>query len=208
MKKNESMRKAAVWVVALQTICVLMSGFMVLPAVFAFGMAPGEGPTLTYITLPAVFKAMPAGHIFAIMFFGLLLIAALTSSVSIIEPLVTYLIDQFRWSRKKACAVAAFSSFIAGIPASWSFGKFGSYTIFSKTAFDVMDYVTSNIMLPINVLAACILMGWVVNKTFKYELGQGEKENPKWIIWVNCCCKYIAPVVIVAILLGSFFYRA
>ena len=208
MQKQESMRKAAVWVVVLQTLCVLMAGFMVLPAVFAFGMTPTEGPTLTYITLPAVFKAMPGGSIFAILFFALLLIAALTSSVSIIEPLVTYLIDQFRWSRKKACAVVAITSFIAGIPASWSFGDSNLFTLFSKTAFDMMDYVTSNLMLPINVLAACILMGWVVNKTFLYELQQGETGKPKWILLVNFCCKFIAPIVIVAILLGSFFYRA
>ena len=210
MKKEQNMVSSALWVVALQTLCVIMAGFMVLPAVFATGMEPGAGPGLTYITLPAVFKAMPGGGFFAAVFFLLLLLAALTSSVSILEPLVAWLIDTYRWRRGVACACVAVASFTCGIPAALSFGAGKSWTLFGKTVFDLMDYLTLNIMLPLNVLAACVVMGWIANRVFVRELYQrrhdaeGILAQPWWAGVINCCCKFLAPLVIAAILLGSF----
>ena len=209
MHKNEDMVKSALWVIVLQTACVLMAGFMVLPAVFAFGMEPGAGPGLTYITLPAVFKAMPGGSVFAVLFFMLLLVAALTSSVSIIEPIVAYFIDQYQVRRGLACWGVATASFVAGIPATWSFGGADMGTLFGLTPFDFMDYITLNIMMPLNVLAACLLMGWFVNHRFLRELlrrhavVQEGGALPAWVKYVNFSCRYIAPVGITAILLGS-----
>ncbi|MCL2830471.1 MAG: sodium-dependent transporter [Betaproteobacteria bacterium] len=210
MKKDEDMVSSALWVVFMQTAFVILAGFMVLPAVFATGMEPGAGPGLTYITLPAVFKAMPGGGFFAAVFFLLLLVAALTSSVSILEPLVAWLIDTRRWRREAACLCVAVASFILGIPATLSFGIGEGWTLFGKTPFDLMDYLTLNIMLPVNVLAACILMGWIANKVFLQELykrrrdAEGNPAKPWWASMINFCCKYLAPLVIAAILLGSF----
>ena len=210
MKKDENMVSSALWVIALQTLCVLMAGFMVLPAVFATGMEPGAGPGLTYITLPAVFKAMPGGGFFAAVFFLLLLVAALTSSVSILEPLVAWLIDTYHWRRKTACLWGALACFIVGIPADFSFGIGASWTLFGKTAFDLMDYLTSNVMLPLNVLAACVVMGWVANKVFLQEIykrrydAEGITAPPCWAKAINFCCQFLAPLVIAAILVGSF----
>ena len=210
MPKHETMTKAALWVIALQTACVIMAGFMVLPAVFAFGMEPGAGPGLTYITLPAVFKAMPGGAVFAVVFFLLLLVAALTSSVSIIEPIVAYFIDQYRVKRNIACWAVAAASFAAGIPASWSFGGANLGTLFGLTPFDFMDYITLNILMPINVSAACLLMGWVNNRAFIDELCVGheteckESRLPLWMRYINFSCKFIAPLGIVMILLTGF----
>ncbi len=213
MHKGEDMAKAALWVVGLQTLCSLMAGFMVLPAVFAFGMEPGSGAGLSYITLPAVFKAMPGGAVFSIVFFALLLIAALTSSVSIIEPIVAYFIDQYRANRKVASCGIALASFLAGIPATWSFGGADLGTVFGKTPFEIMDYVTSNIMLPVNVLAACLLMGWAANKVFRTELYQRLHTTngkaglaPRWALVVDWSCKVVAPITITAILIASFLH--
>ena len=214
MHNRENITRSALWVIALQTMCVLMAGFMVLPAVFAFGMEPGAGPGLTYITLPAVFKAMPGGGIFAVLFFLLLLVAALTSSVSILEPIVAYFIDQYDIRRNVACWAVAAASFVAGIPASWSFGGADLGTLFGLTPFDFMDYITLNIMMPINALAACLLMGWGVNHRFIQELLRRDASigdahlpdknaRPAWVRYVNFTCKYIAPIGITAILLGS-----
>ena len=211
MHKNENMFKSALWVIALQTICVIMAGFMVLPAVFAFGMEPGAGPGLTYITLPAVFKAMPGGAIFAVIFFLLLLVAALTSSVSIIEPIVAYFIDQYQVRRNVACWGVATASFLAGIPASWSFGGADVGTLFGLTPFDFMDYITLNMFMPLNVLATCLLMGWLVNHRFlrellsRHGLVQEGGAMPAWVHYINFSCRYIAPIGITAILLGSLF---
>lgn len=211
MKKTESMARSALWVVTLQTLCTLLAGFMIMPAVFAFGMPPTAGPGLTYITLPAVFKAMPGGAFFAAAFFGLLLIAALTSSVSIIEPLVAHLIDQYGMRRKTASLLVAGTSFLAGIPAAWSFGGGDLGRLFGMTPFDVMDYVTSNIMLPINVLAACVLMGWFRPAVFRRELflrlaeyaGRFQATTPAWAMYIAFCCKFLAPAVIITILAAS-----
>jgi len=212
MNKTEHMAQSALWVVLLQTLATLLAGFMILPAVFATGLPPGEGAGLTYITLPAVFKAMPGGHFFAAVFFALLLIAALTSSVSILEPLAAYLIDQFRIGRAWACCIMAGGSCIAGIPASWSFGGAEVGRWLDKTPFQLMDYVTSNVMLPINVLAACLLMGWGVKAAFRCELlghlcdRAGDRTHiPRWVFWIEIICRVIAPVAIVAILAASVF---
>ena len=211
ISKTENMAKSALWVVVLQTLCTILAGFMVMPAVFAFGMPPTAGPGLSYITLPAVFKAMPGGTFFAVAFFALLLIAALTSSVSIIEPIVAHFIDQYGITRKKAACAVAFFSFIAGVPAAWSFGGADVWRLFGLTPFDMMDYVTSNIMLPVNVLAACLLMAWVVPHVFKRELylrlaefqGRQQARIPAWAAYIIITCRYIAPLVITAILLVS-----
>lgn len=211
MKKSESMVRSALWVIALQTLCTLLAGFMIMPAVFAFGMPPTAGPGLTYITLPAVFKAMPGGLFFAATFFFLLLIAALTSSVSIIEPIVARLIDQYGMRRNRAALMVAAVSFIAGIPAAWSFGGGDVWRPFGITPFAVMDYMTSNIMLPVNVLAACALMGWVASNVFRRELflrftecaGRFQDKDPAWALYIGFCCKFLAPAVIIAILAAS-----
>ncbi len=210
MRKDEDMAKSALWVVALQTMATLLAGFMVLPAVFAFGMEPGAGPGLSFITLPAVFKAMPGGSVFAVIFFALLLIAALTSSVSIVEPMVAWCIDQHGMGRKAAAALVAVTAFIVGVPAAWSFGGGKVWTFFGKTPFELMDYMTSNLMLPVNVLATCLLMGWGAHAVFRRELFQrmqartgGRAAAPWWVAPVEWTCKIIAPLVIAAILVGS-----
>ena len=206
---RESLGKAAFSVVCLQTVCTLLAGLMIMPAVFALGMQPESGPGLTYIILPAVFKAMPGGSVFAVIFFALLLIAALTSSVSIVEPIVAYCIERYLMPRKKAAAGVGVAGFVAAIPAAWSFGG-GAPTLFGMTPFALMDAVTSNIMLPVNVLAACILMGAICPGVFRFELYQRNREErtkyepaPRWAAWVELCCRYVAPAVIAAVLFAA-----
>lgn len=211
MKKSESIASAALWVIILQTLCTLFAGLMIMPAVFAFDMPPTAGPGLTYITLPAVFKAMPGGIFFAAVFFALLLIAALTSSVSIIEPIVARLIDQHGLGRNSASLMVAVAAFVAGIPAAWSFGGGDVWRPFGITPFAIMDYVTSNIMLPVNALAACVLMGWAAPNVFRRELflrftecaGQFRDKDPAWAVYIGFCCKFLVPAAIIAILAVS-----
>ena len=137
--------------------------------------------------------------------------AALTSSVSIIEPIVAYFIDEHRILRVPACIGVALAAFLAGIPAAWSFGGANLGSLFGMTPFDLMDYVTLNFMMPVNVLATCLLMGWAVNPTFVHELflhrspGASPNALPAWVRYINFSCRFIAPIGITAILLGSFF---
>lgn len=208
MDKNASLVRSAAWVIVLQASCSVLAGLMVLPAVFALGMEAGQGPGLTYITLPAVFAAVDGGAFFAAVFFLLLLVAALTSSVSLVEPLAAFLIDQYAMRRTSACAVIMAATFVMGIPAAWSYGD-SPLTVLGRTPFDLMDYWTSNIMLPVNVLSVCLLMGWRANAVFQAELlasGPGDGDCPlgrKLATYLNGICKFVAPLVIIAILVAS-----
>ncbi len=209
VRKEENMAKSALWVVCLQSICAVLAGLMIMPAVFAFGMQPTEGPGLTYITLPAVFKAMPGGQLFAILFFLLLLIAALTSSISLLEPLVARLIDRHGFSRAKAAIVVLLVLFIPGIPAAWSFGGADLPRIFGQSPFGFMDSITSNLMLPLNAMAACLIMGWRNLPLFLQELYLREPKQgvyPGWVRSVVACCRFLAPGVIVVILGANLLF--
>lgn len=219
MQRGESIIRAGVWVIVLQTICCIMAGLMVLPAVFAFGMEPGTGPGLTYITLPAVFSELPGGRLFAIVFFSLFLTAALTSSVSILEPIVTWLIDQVSLSRKAAGLLVAGTSTLLGISACWSFGAvdwtFGLEhlpPILKVTPFEVLDYLTLKVIMPLNVLATCLLMGWIASDVFRHQLfPSGLGKGPNSSVWPRLSWLYtdwatrvVAPLAIIAIVVASF----
>jgi NSS family neurotransmitter:Na+ symporter len=169
-------------------------------------MSPGAGPGLTYITLPAVFASMPGGGIFAVIFFLLLLTAALTSSVSIIEPLAAYLIDQFGIRRVRASLLVALVTTLVGIPCAWSFGGGDMPEIFGRNPFDFMDFITSDALLPLNVMASCVLMGWFVSKAFTRELcvgREGSDQKEGIVRAVVFSCRYVAPAAI----LGVFGYK-
>jgi NSS family neurotransmitter:Na+ symporter len=117
--------------------------------------------------------------------------------------------------RVLACCIMAGSAFITGIPASWSFGGAEVGTWLGKTPFQLMDYVTSNVMMPINVLAACLLMGWGVKGVFRRELFDPLREQageqsriPRRVLWIEIICRVVAPVVIVAVLAAGAFPRS
>src|SRR5690554_4764444 len=116
---------AGLWIGFLAMLASVLAGLIILPAVFAFGVDPGAGPGLTFITMPALFAQMAGGQILAVLFFCLLLFAAITSSISILEPAVAFLIDEYDVPRKKATIIVAVSNYvILGIPAALSFGAF------------------------------------------------------------------------------------
>ena len=130
--RREDLPKAAMMVTGLDTLVALLAGFIILPAVFAFGFSPGAGPGLTFITLPAIFAVMPSGGIFATAFFLLLAIAALTSSVSMLEVPIAYLIDEHGYDRRWATVLSASVIFAIGIAASLSFGPWSDITVVEK----------------------------------------------------------------------------
>ena len=185
---------ATLWISLLAVLACILAGLMVLPAVFAFGIDPSAGPGLTFITMPAIFAQMPAGAIFAIAFFLLLIFAALTSSVSLLEPIVAFLIDEFNVERKKATYSIFVAIFVMSIPAALSFGPLSNFKIFGKNPFDLMDYVASNIMMPIGGLLAALFVGWAIWPRIKQTL---IAQNAAAILPVfRLMCAVIAPIVI------------
>jgi NSS family neurotransmitter:Na+ symporter len=169
--------------------------------VFAFGFDPSAGPGLTFITLPAVFAHMPMGSIFAFMFFLLLGIAALTSAVSILEVVVAYFVDDRGISRKWASITVGVIIFLLGIPSSLSLGIMGEFTIFGLGFFDLMDYISSKLLLPIGGLFISLFVGWVVWGKAKEDIAAHNGVVPGWINAWGIIVKFIAPLAIAFILL-------
>jgi len=197
LPKDVRLCGATLWVCILATLACLLAGLMVLPAVFAFHIDPSAGPGLTFITMPAIFGQMPFGHAFAVAFFLLLLFAALTSSVSILEPIVAFLIDEFGWSRRKSALSVAAASYLMGIPAALSFGPLAQVRILGRTAFDLLDYVAANLMMPAGGLLVAIFVGWVIWPRIRSELTASGAAAilPAFRV----VCGFVAPVAIMVI---------
>ena len=159
LPKDARLAGSAVWVATLATLACFLAGLMILPAVFAFGVAPNAGPGLTFITMPAIFAQMPFGHLVAIAFFLLLLFAALTSAVSLFEPVTAFLIDEYQWRRGPAVLAVLLATFAFGAPAALSFGVWSDVRLFDRTIFDLMDFVTVNLLMPAGGLCVALFVG-------------------------------------------------
>jgi NSS family neurotransmitter:Na+ symporter len=135
---------------------------MIFPAAFSFGLDVNSGAGLAFITLPNIFSQLPYGNVFAVLFFTLLFFAAFTSSISIVEVPTAALIENFKLSRSKAAAVVSVVVFVLAIPVTLSMGIMGNIKFFGLNLFDFFDYITSNILLPLNTIILCIVIGWFV----------------------------------------------
>jgi len=193
---------SSLWVIALTVLTCFLAGLMVLPAVFAFGFDPSAGPGLTFITMPAVFAQMAGGQLFAVLFFCLLLVAALTSSVSLLEVVVSAVMDELKMPRRKAAWLVTLAVFLLGIPASLSLGIWREYTLFGKGFFDLLDFITSNLLMPLGEVLLAIFVGWKVWPTVAAELAPHGK-TPVWLAAMRGFCRYIAPVLILGILVHN-----
>lgn len=153
---------SAAIIVLVDSMVAILAGLMILPAVFAFGFDPQEGPGLTFVTLPAVFAEMPGGQFFGILFFALLAVAALTSSISLLETVVCYFVDERGISRHRITCIAALISFALGVPASLSLGIWSDVTVpgTGKGIFDFMDFTASSVLLPLGGLLTALFVGW------------------------------------------------
>lgn len=200
---KENLPGSALWVTSLDAMVAILAGLLIMPAVFAFGFDPASGPGLTFITLPAVFASMPLGEVFAVLFFLLLTIAALTSAVSLLEVVVAYFVDERGFHRKRATVLFALLILLLGIPSSLSLGVWSGFTVGGKGFLDLMDYLTSNILLPVGGFFIAIFVGWVVYPKVIAELtNQGERPFPYARLW-GFVCRYVAPVAIAWILVSG-----
>ncbi|NMC77216.1 MAG: sodium-dependent transporter [Candidatus Methanofastidiosa archaeon] len=198
--KKASLPQSAATVTLLDTSAAFLAGFVIFPTVFAFGVEPGAGPGLTFITLPKVFAMMPGGAIWSALFFLLLCVAAITSAISLLEVVVAYMIDNLKWPRHKASLIIGGAIFLLGIPSALSNGAV-PINVFGMAFLDAMDYLASNILLPLGGMLIALFVGWVILGTAKKETTtEGEfKFQPVWI-WI---CKVIAPLIIFIIFLNK-----
>ena len=203
MEKDSSLVKNAFWVVFLDTTIAIVAGLMLFTFLYQYGSGPAKGPGLVFISLPAAFYEMGVlGNIFAVLFFIALAFAGLTSSVSLVEPMVQYFIDRFSWSRLKASISMGLFFYLVGIIALLS--NIDEYkellTWGGKNFFDWVDYVTAAIMLPMGGLAMAIFVGFTMDKQ---KVESVMRPQLKWAFdaWYFSL-RYITPVAMFVVILS------
>lgn len=214
LPKRENVLAAGGYVALFDTSIALLAGFMIFPAVFAFGQDPSGGPTLIFVVLPEIFDAMPFGTIMSVMFFLLLSIAALTSTVSLLEVVVSYFVDEKSWSRKRAVWVIGGITFLIGIPSALSAGAAAPLTdmtwLVGEGGFlgmtdylSIMDAIWGNLSLAFGALLISIFVGWIWGaRNAAAEMHEGSNLTPTgekvWSFFI----KFVCPIFIFYVLLN------
>ena len=181
-------------IVLLDTLVAFVAGLIIFPAVFAFGLEAGAGPSLTFITLPNVFAKMPAGSIFSFAFFALLFIAAITSAFALLEVVVSFGIDRLKWSRPKSALIMGTAIALFGIPSALSVGGYFPQ-IYGKDFLDAMDFITNNAVMPLCAILTAIYVGWFWDGA-KDEITCCRKYKfPSYPVWI-WICRIVIPVFI------------
>lgn len=207
--KNENLLASGVGTATADLLFAILAGFAIMPAVFAAGIAPGAGPGLVFDTLPFIFNKMGAGvpwisAIVAILFFLTILVAALTSAISMFEVGVAFLTEEKGFSRSLATLTVALGCWIVGILCSLSFGPLSGVHLFGKSIFDFLDGLCSNWLMPFGGLLFTLFVGWKMSrKDVEDEFTNGGKVNQKAFPVVWFLIRFIAPVGIVVIFLTN-----
>ncbi len=217
---NENLVVSGSYVALFDTVVALMAGLMIFPAVFAMGQNPAEGPALVFVVLPEVFGAMPLGSFVGLLFFLLLAIAALTSSISLLEVVVSYLVDERAWTRRTAAWGAGGLAFLLGLPSALSQGAVPALSDLSWLVgghllgprpglLDVMDFLWGSVALALGALLLSLFVGWVWgadNALRELRTGRGYTlgglAGPAWRIAI----KYLCPLTILVVLVFDVLY--
>jgi NSS family neurotransmitter:Na+ symporter len=208
MSEKDSIPGAALQIVILDTLIALIAGTAIFTSVFAVGLAPDAGPGLIFQTLPVVFSKMPGGYFFSILFFISLTIAALTSSISLLEVVVSFFVDELKWKRHTAAILLSVFIFALGVPSALSFNLFNDVKIFGFDFFGLVDFIASNILLPLGGLFIAVFVAWIwgYDKVIP-NLRKGAENffdnfpllSSLWKIFL----KYLSPVLIFLVFLYS-----
>lgn len=196
--------KNAFTIGALDTLVAILAGVMIFPAVFSFGMSAEAGPKLVFEILPSIFQHLPMPILWSSAFFILLFFASLTSTISMSETCIACFVEELKMSRKKATMLNTAICIVLGVLCSLSFGVMSSFTICGKTLFDLFDFVSSSILLPVGGIFFSLFVGWVVDKKFLDDqlTSNGEGKMSNWVkLPMMFCIRFVAPISIVLIFL-------
>lgn len=211
--KKTNLGKTALQVCVIDTIIALMAGFIIFPAVTSSGYSLSEndiGPNLLFITLPNVFQnafgSMPwLSYIFSVMFYLLIILAALTSTISLHEVVTSYMSEEFNMPRKKAAIMETIGIIFFGIFCALSFGVLSDVKLFGLNIFDIFDWTSSKIFLPIGGLFISLFTGWYLDrKLFKDELTNYGATRAHYLKVIIFMLRYIVPLAIIGIILNQF----
>jgi len=201
LPRSASIAKTSIIVAGADTLVALLAGMAIFPIVFAYGLEPGAGPGLIFETLPIAFGQMWGGSFFGLLFFLLLSFAAWTSAISLIEPAVAWLVENHGLSRVNAAVWAGGVTWLLGIGSLLSFNLWKGATVFGMNFFELLDYLTANIMLPMGGVAIAVFAAWLMSKSATEEELDLENEGlfNSWRILV----RYITPIAVIIVFLNA-----
>ncbi|MBR6423626.1 MAG: sodium-dependent transporter [Bacteroidales bacterium] len=202
VSKKENILSLSVQTAVADTVFALIAGCAIIPAVFAFGISPGEGPGLVFITLPHIFSQLPMGGAIAILFFVALLLAALTSSISLLEVMVAFGCEEFKLKRKTAVALCFIVLWALGCLCSLSEGVLSNIKVFGKNFFDLFDYLSANVLMLIGGFMVVVFAGWRLGRAvIKDEMTNGgQLKIPNWFLdFLTFLMRFVAPAAMLAI---------
>jgi len=202
-KDDTRLMKDAATISFLDTLVAILAGIVIFPAAFSFGMGSNSGPDLIFNTLPTIFQQMPGGTIWAVLFFLLLFFASITSTISLSEIPITFMIDEYKISRRKALAITAVLMTIIAVLSALSFSTLSDVKLFGKNIFDFLDYVGPNIFMLLGGLVTAIYVGWFLKKEVIHnQLTNGGKYSSSFVQpYIIICLRFIAPIAIIIIFL-------
>ena len=202
VKKNANIISLSTQTAAADTIFAIIAGCAIMPAVFAFGISPGEGPDLVFVTLPHIFSQMPLGGVIAIFFFVALLLAALTSSIAMLEVIVAFCIEQFKMKRKVAVALVFVLVWALGCLCSLSFGPLSNWKVLGKTIFELFDFISADFLMLLGGMLIVIFAGWKLGKAAVFDeiTNGGTHPVPAWMLkTILFLIRYVAPAALLTI---------
>ncbi|MBQ2749553.1 MAG: sodium-dependent transporter [Clostridia bacterium] len=206
MKKDVNLESSVHQIEVFDTGIAFLAGMMIIPAVFAFSggdeSALSAGPGLMFITLPKVFESIPGGRYLGILFFVLVLFAALTSSISLMETVVSILQDKLKIGRKLACLIVFLGSFLLGLLSALGYGSLGHIKLLGMQFLDFFDFISNSVLMPITALLTCIFVGYIVKpKIIAEEVELSGRF--RWQRMFDVMIKYVAPIFMLVILISS-----
>ena len=204
IKKDDNLTSTAFSVVLSDTLIALLAGIVIFPAAFSFGINPQAGMGLVFNTIPMIFNQMMGGYWFCIIFFVLLAIAALTSTISLLEVVVAYLSEELHIKRQWATVLACVATMLIGSFASLSLKSNTSLAFGGRTVFDWMDFISSNILLPLGGVLIVLFVGWRLGKSHFFDevTNSGKLKSPlkRIILFI---IRYLAPLAIIVIFISG-----
>ena len=202
--KETRLARVAGTVATFDTLVAILAGIIIFPTVFTFGISPSQGPELIFITLPNLFAQMQLGWLWSSLFFVLVSLAALTSTISLLEVITAFMNEEWKLSRRKAAIIASCIIAVLGVLASLSLGLLKDYTIAGMNFFDLLDNFTAKFLMPIGGLAIAVFCGWVLDKKrMEAELSNNGQLKLKYIKVFAFLLKYITPLAILAIFIDQ-----
>lgn len=205
MPGHSAIGKSAITIALLDTTVALMAGLAIFPLVFATpGIEPGAGPGLMFVTLPVAFGNMPMGMIFGSLFFLLVMLAAWSSTISLLEPVVAYLTERFRFHRISANLLIVCSAWVLGLGTVFSFNDWADFKpLLGMTIFGFIDFLTTNIMLPLGGMLIAVFVGWVIKQDIiVHEL---RFDSPVFVRLLQQLLRYLSPVLVFVVLISGLY---